>query len=232
MMASEEPQEEVEAGAEPETETEAPEPRQADPGTPEPTAEAPSAPTSALSLAISSLRREKDETWDRLLRTAAEYENYKKRSKRDVSDAAKRAEDRVVLECLPVIDNLERALAHAEEEEGALVDGVRMVYKQFLTMLEKFDIRPFDSVGEPFDPELHEAIQQIPSDMPSGVVCHELQRGYKRTERLVRPAMVVVSSGPAAGAEEESEASEEQESEASRTEEQSGPDGAGGGANK
>jgi molecular chaperone GrpE len=206
-MANEEPQEapvEEEPKAEPDApaaetaaeaaetaEAEAPaEPKVAEPPTP-------ATPQSTLSAAISSLRREKDETWDRLLRTAAEYENYKKRSKRDLSDAAKRAEDRVVLDCLPVIDNLERALAHAEGEEGGLVDGVRMVYKQFLTTLEKYDIRPFDSVGEPFDPELHEAIQKIASDKPSGVVCHELQRGYKRTERLVRPAMVVVSSGPA-----------------------------------
>jgi len=152
-------------------------------------------PTSPLTLAITTLQQQKQETWDRLLRTAAEFDNYKKRSKRDVVDSTRRAEDRVVLDFLPIIDNLERALAHALEEDG-LVDGVKMVHKQFLTTLEKYDIHPFDSVGQTFDPERHEAIQQMPSDQAAGDICNELQRGYIRGDRLVRPAMVVVSSGP------------------------------------
>jgi molecular chaperone GrpE len=161
-------------------------------------AEAPVGPISMLSLAVSGLLQERDQTRDRLLRTAAEFDNYKKRSKRDATESVRRAEDRVVQEFLPVIDNLERALAHAEGESEtvALLDGVRMVHKQFLSTLERYEIKPFDSVGQPFNPELHEAIQQMTSDQPAGSVCHELQRGYLRGERLVRPALVVVSKGP------------------------------------
>lgn len=156
-------------------------------------------PTSELSAAITALQQEKQQTWDRLLRTAAEFENYKKRSRRDLGDAKQRAEDRVVLDFLPVIDNLERALAHVgdQEADGGLVDGVKMVHKQFLATLERFDIRPFDSVDQLFDPEQHEAIQQLASDKAPNTVIHELQRGYRRGDRLVRPALVVVSSGQA-----------------------------------
>ena len=156
---------------------------------------------SPLGAALVALNAELEQTRDRLLRTAAEFENYKKRSKRELGETRKRAEDKVVLEFLPVIDNLERALAHVEagneDDSGGLVGGVRMVHKQFLTTLERYDIRPFDSVGEPFDPELHEAVQQVAAEQPANSVAHELQRGYRRSDRLVRPAMVVVSTGPA-----------------------------------
>ncbi|MFZ5786308.1 MAG: nucleotide exchange factor GrpE, partial [Acidobacteriota bacterium] len=103
-------------------------------------------------------------------------------------------------EFLPVLDNLERALGHAEGDAGGLVAGVGMVQKQFLTLLEKYEIRPFDSLGQPFDPERHEAIQQAHADAPAGVVAQQLQRGYLRGEKLVRPALVIVSLGPAAAA--------------------------------
>jgi molecular chaperone GrpE len=133
---------------------------------------------------------------DRLLRLAADYENYKKRSRRDLSDAARRAEEKVVLEFLPVLDNLERALFHASPEAAGLVAGVQMVQKQFLATLDKYEISPFDSQGLPFDPERHEAIQQLVADAAAGTVCAELRRGYLRGERLVRPASVAVSLGP------------------------------------
>ncbi len=100
-------------------------------------------------------------------------------------------------EFLPVIDNLERALSHAEPASG-LLEGVSMVHKQVLAVLERFGVTPFDSVGQPFDPERHEAIQQAASELPPGTVCQEAQRGYLRGDRLVRPAMVVVSVGPVA----------------------------------
>jgi len=177
---------------------EVPEDRGSETGEAQVTAEAPAGPISLLSLAVAGLQRERDENRDRLLRMAAEFDNYKKRSKRDATESVRRAEDRVVQEFLPVIDNLERALAHAEGETEtvALLDGVRMVHKQFLSTLERYEIKPFDSVGQPFNPELHEAIQQMASDQPAGAVCHELQRGYLRGDRLVRPALVVVSKGP------------------------------------
>jgi len=154
-------------------------------------------PVSALAGAIIALQEAQKSSHDRLLRVAADFENYKTRSRRDLGESVRRAEERVVLEFLPVMDNLERALDHAGTEAGPLRDGVAMIHKQFLAVLEKHEIKPFVSVGEPFDPERHEAIQQAPSEFGLGIVCHEAQRGYLRGDRLVRPAMVVVSLGPA-----------------------------------
>lgn len=177
--------------------------------------------TSALSGAIAALQSASAHNRDRLLRTAADFENYKKRSKREATAGAKRAEDRVVLDFLPVIDNLERALTHSGSSAEALLDGVKMVHKQFLTMLEKYEIKPFDSVGEPFSPELHEAVQQMPSEEPAATVCQEIQRGYLRGDRLVRPAMVIVSTGPAAADEkpDDDSAAKEPEQEEPKSEE-------------
>lgn len=168
-------------------------------------AAAPVTATSALSKAIAAVQQARASDRDRLLRMAAEHDNFKKRSKRDTRDSVKRAEERVVLEFLPVVDNLERALAHSDPECGeaavaGLADGVRMVHKQFLTTLEKYDIRPFESVGQAFAPERHEAVQQMPSVEPAFAVCKELQKGYLRGDHLVRPALVIVSTGPAAAA--------------------------------
>ncbi len=137
---------------------------------------------------------------DRLLRTAADFENYKKRTRRDMTERVKLAEQRVVLDFLAVADNLERALSHAEVVEGeaiALKDGMEMVQKQFLVTLDRYSIKPFDSVGDSFNPERHEAIQQLHSDEPLGTVTFEMRKGYMRGDKLVRAAMVVVSKGPA-----------------------------------
>jgi len=156
-----------------------------------------------LGRAISELQEAQRTGHDRLLRMAADHENFKKRARREASDSMRRAEEKVVLEFLPILDNLERAVAHAQGTEaavGGLLEGVRMVHKQFLAALERYEIRPFTSLGQPFDPERHEAIQQAPSPQPPGIICHEAQRGYLRGERLVRPAMVVVSIGPVTSA--------------------------------
>lgn len=161
---------------------------------------APAPPSSALSLAITELVQDSAKLKDRLLRTAADFENYRKRARRDMNDRVKQAEERVFLDVLSVADNLERALAHAEDVQGdakALKDGVEMVYKQYLTTLERYNIRPIDAVGRTFDPERHEAIQQIFSDEELGTITFEMRRGYVRGDRLVRASMVVVSKGPA-----------------------------------
>ncbi len=197
--AEEAPEEESADDAE-----EAPEEESADDA--EEPAESPAAPkppkqiaVSPLSLAITSLVDEKQSLRDKWLRTAAGFENFKKRSRRDVVERAKQAEDRMVLDFLPVVDNLERALEHGngDDQENPLVNGVDMVYKQFLSTLERYGITPCDAIGQSFDPEYHEAIQQMHSDQPAGIVCNVLQRGYRRRERLVRAALVVVSLGPA-----------------------------------
>jgi molecular chaperone GrpE len=154
-------------------------------------------PVSMLAKAITSLQAQNRDTRDKMLRIAADFENFKKRSRKEQLEAVRRAEDKLVIEFLPVLDNLERALGHTEGDAGGVVAGVGMVQKQFLALLEKHEIRPFDSLGQPFDPERHEAIQQAHSDAPAGTVAQQLQRGYLRGDKLVRPALVVVSLGPA-----------------------------------
>lgn len=158
--------------------------------------------TSGLSTAIAVLERRAGKTHDRLLRTAADLENYKRRARRELQDETRRAEEQVVLAFLPVLDNLERAIEHVQGAEGAssVLSGLEMVHKQFLGTLSRYEIEPVITEGKPFDPQLHEAVQQQPSELPRNIVVRELQRGYVRGGRLVRPAMVLVSSGPPAEA--------------------------------
>jgi molecular chaperone GrpE len=146
---------------------------------------------------LTKLQQATAELKDRLLRTAADFENYKKRAKKETDEAQQRGRESVCKEILPVLDNLERALQHAPEKDPLAV-GVRMVEKQLLGALEKFGITRFSAVGQPFDPSLHDAIQQTEtSDVPPGSVAMEFAKGYKSGERLIRPAMVAVAKAPA-----------------------------------
>ena len=136
-------------------------------------------------------------TKDRLLRTAADYENFRRRTAKEKQDLERFGSEKVLRDFLPVIDNLERALGHVAEGEGdtsGLREGVEMVVKQFQQALEKQGVTGFDSAGEMFDPELHEAIQQVDSEEhPTGTIVTEFQRGYHIHDRLLRPALVVVA---------------------------------------
>lgn len=146
--------------------------------------------------ALAQLRAEKKEYWDRLIRVSADLDNFRKRSRREAQDAMERGREEVLREILPVADNLERAIAHAENPDAdgsALLEGLRMVQRQLLIALERFDIRPFDAIGKKFDPEFHEALQQEDSDAEPATVIRELQRGYRQGSRVIRPAMVVVA---------------------------------------
>ncbi|MEK6606613.1 MAG: nucleotide exchange factor GrpE, partial [Myxococcota bacterium] len=164
----------------------------------EPLATAEAAAEPAFEERLAALEAEKKETWDRLLRTAADLDNFRKRARRDVTEAVERGREEVLREVLPVADNLERALAHAGEADGPLLEGVRMVQRQLLQALERFDIRPYDSVGLAFDPERHEALSQEETDAtPPGTIVREFQRGYRHGARVVRPAMVVVARAAA-----------------------------------
>lgn len=139
---------------------------------------------------------------DQLLRTAADFDNFRKRSRREQDDAQKRGQSQVLKDLLPVFDNLERAAQHADTatDAKAVAEGVRMVLKQFESTLERMGIKRIATVGMPFDPAIHEAIQHVESgDQPAGVVLHEVQAGYTLGEQLLRAAMVVVSKGPAKG---------------------------------
>lgn len=164
----------------------------------------PSVPDAGLSDPSVSLFQERDALKERLLRVAAEFENYKKRVARDIDDTRFQAQDRLLREFLPVMDNLDRAIQTAESTQGAsigqpVLEGIRLVQKQFLAALEKFDIRPIEALGQPFDPAFHEAIQHASSDQfPPGTVCLVWQRGFMAGQRVLRAALVSVVQGVSA----------------------------------
>ena len=149
----------------------------------------------AASAAEAELRREKDAIQDRLLRTAAEFDNYRKRVDRDRRDQADAAKADAVEELLPIIDNLERAL---EAPVGTDVEGYRkgveLVHQQMMELLRRRGVKPIQSVGADFDPRVHEAVvHEASADHREGEVTEELRRGYMLGERLLRPAMVKVA---------------------------------------
>lgn len=163
----------------------------------EPSAKAGAAAGETLAQEVARLLTEKADLNDRLLRQVAEFENYKRRTRKENDEASTRGQEALLKELLPVLDNLDRALAATKATDGAavatLVEGVKMVQKQFLVALERFSVKPFEAEGLPFDPQVHEAIQQVDSDkLPAGSVAMVFQRGYKLGARLLRPAMVAV----------------------------------------
>lgn len=136
---------------------------------------------------------------DRLLRMAAEMENTRKRLEREKTDGISYGNESLLRDLLHVIDNLERALEHAESEvdRESLLEGVRMTVKGFLGVLAKFGCTPFEALGKTFDPNYHEAfMQQESAEYPDKTVMKELQKGYLLNDRLLRPASVIVSKGP------------------------------------
>jgi molecular chaperone GrpE len=136
---------------------------------------------------------------DRLLRLAADFDNYKKRAAREKEDWAKFANEDLIRGVLPFIDNLERALNHAQKvtDSGVLIEGVRLTLQQLLQTLNKFGLSSFQSVGKPFDPAVHEAMLVVETDKqePNQVV-EEFQKGYLLNDRLLRAATVSVSKTP------------------------------------
>lgn len=138
---------------------------------------------------------------DQLLRTAADFDNFRKRSRREVGDAEARSREDVLRDLLPVFDNLDRAMAHAENATSvqSLAEGIRMVQRQFVDTLGKMGVTRVEAVGTPFDPAIHEAIQHIESaEFPPGTIAAEARTGYRHGERLLRPALVVVAKAAAA----------------------------------
>jgi len=143
--------------------------------------------------------KEAKENYDRLLRTAADFENYKKRAAREKEDWTKFANEDLIRAILPFIDNLERAVNHAQKiaDTGVLVEGVQLTLQQLLQALNKFGLSSFKSVGKPFDPAMHEAMLVVETDKhePNQVI-EEFQKGYLLNDRLLRPATVSVSKPP------------------------------------
>jgi molecular chaperone GrpE len=151
---------------------------------------------------FAAITAERDDLKDRMLRIAAEFDNWKKRARKEQTDAVAQAREAVLKDILEVADNLERAAAQAAAGNGAadgasVLKGVNLVLRLFQQKLERYEVRPFEARGQVFDPRLHEAISRVESaEVPAGSVATELQKGYRVGERLLRPALVSVSTGP------------------------------------
>jgi len=139
---------------------------------------------------VESIARERDEYLDALQRLKAEFDNYRKRVARDQQELAARAHERLVRELVPVLDDLERALAH----EGNLEDGIRLIHRQLDEALTKEGLVEVETTGM-FDPHTQEALLAQPSDEAEGTVIEVLQKGYLLGDRVLRPARVVISQG-------------------------------------
>jgi len=162
---------------------------------------------------VAELEAQVAATKDKWLRAVADHDNYRKRVKRDIDDAVMRKTQSLLSGFLPSVDNLERALEIAstamagasDENEGNIsqvVKGIQMVRDEFIKALEKQGIEPVQAIGQPFDPAVHDALQQIDSpDHPPGVVIREFEKGYKMGERLLRPARVIVAGAGSSGGE-------------------------------
>jgi molecular chaperone GrpE len=145
---------------------------------------------------------ERGEFKDLLLRTRADFENYQKRMHRDLAQERRYAHGLLAGELLPVLDNLERATAAAQQagETGPLVQGVALVHTLLLNVFKHHGVSPIEALGKPFDPNLHQAVmQQATAEAPPGTVVQVIEQGYTIHERVLRPARVVVSVAPETG---------------------------------
>ncbi len=164
-----------------------------------PPEELPTDPEELQNLVVQKTQEAK-ENYDRVLRLAAELDNLKKRQERELSEVRQFANENLLRELLPVLDNLERALEHGRQNETpeALMEGLDLVYQDFLKVLGRFGITPLDSVGERFNPTYHHAVMEEEApEVEDQTVLKELQKGYLLQNRLLRPAMVVVSRNTA-----------------------------------
>ncbi len=176
----------------------------AEPAAPEPLVALEAGTVSAEQFAELKERAAKaDEHWDRLLRTTADFENFKKRAAREKQDAIKFANESLLQKLIPVLDHFDMALAAAQnaQADGAqsLHAGINMIYQQLKTLLVETGLEEVDAAGQRFDPNLHEAVsQKETAEVPEGQVVEQLRKGYKFRDRLLRPASVIVAKHPAA----------------------------------
>jgi len=143
-----------------------------------------------------------DENWERLLRTTADFDNYKKRAAREKTEAIHYANHSLIQKLLPILDNFEMALAVAQNAQGdqlaSFQSGVTMIQQQLKAALTETGLEEIDATGQPFDPNFHEAVsQQESAEIPEDHVLQQLRKGYKLKDRLLRPATVIVSKKPA-----------------------------------
>ena len=149
---------------------------------------------------------EEESLRDQFVRLQADFTNFRNRTQRERIELYQRANEDLLLEILPVLDHYEMGLQTAEQHDAdnAVVDGFKLVYDQFQNVLNKFNLKPVDAVGEEFDPHKHEALTHMPSEEYAAEVCsNQVRRGYMFGDKLLRAAQVVVSSGPAEPEEDE-----------------------------
>ena len=154
-------------------------------------------PIKELEAKLEAKEKEAVETYDRLLRASAEFDNYKKRSSREMEEFRKFANQSLIKEMLSVVDNLELAMNSTNGHKAIdkdLLQGLEMTHKEILKVFEKFSVKPIDAKGQPFDPTFHEAVmQEETNDFAKNTVINEMQKGYMIHDRLLRPSMVVVA---------------------------------------
>jgi molecular chaperone GrpE len=154
---------------------------------------------------LKSLAAKADEHWDRLLRTTADFENFRKRAAREKQEALRYANEGLIAKLMPVLDGFDLALAAARtgapgaDSAQSLSTGVAMVYQQLKSALAEAGLEEIDALGQPFDPRWHEAVSQTETaEAPEGQVLQQIRKGYKLRDRLLRPAVVIVAKAPAA----------------------------------
>jgi len=147
---------------------------------------------------LEAKEQEAKETYERLLRVSADFENYKKRSARETEEFRKYANQTLLKEMLSVVDNLELAINssnHGKKTDKNLIEGLNLTLNEILRVFEKFDVKPIEAQGQTFDPAFHEAVmREETDDFPENTVISEFQKGYLIHDRLLRPAMVVVAA--------------------------------------
>jgi len=158
-------------------------------------------PMKDLEVQLEAKEQEAKENYDRLLRVSAEFENYKKRTSRELEEFRKYANQSLIKELLSVVDNLELAMkstnGHETIDQG-LLQGLEMTHKEILKIFEKFNVKPIEAQGQVFDPTFHEAVMQEETDeVNANTIVNELQKGYLIHNRLLRPSMVVVARSKA-----------------------------------
>lgn len=148
---------------------------------------------------LDELRKQSEENYQRFLRTQADFENFRRRTRQEKEELSKYASMQLIEKLLPVVDNLERALfttkGASEDSAEAFIKGVEMIFRQIEQMLEQEGLKPMETIGRPFNPDFHQAIMQVESnEYEEGIVVEEVQKGYMLKDKVLRPAMVKVSS--------------------------------------
>lgn len=157
------------------------------------------APDAGLAEQLEATRAERDENHDKWLRSEAELENFRRRVRKEAEELQKFQSLGITRDLLPGLDNLDRAIAAADSTGDVenLLQGIRMVSQQFREVFTKHNVEPIAAEGEPFDPNLHEALQQVPTDEhPPMTVLQEVETGYKLHDRVIRPSKVIVAMAP------------------------------------